>query len=418
MRPLLSALSALVLLSGCPSPPCAATARTDPSFGLPEGNSWSYDSERAEVSVGVSFSGACDPEDGPRPESVQAEVLSPSNAVLPSEVVAADLGNPFTASAIVRFMPTEGPGTYLVTVTFLPVGGRQSVTRLIVADRRTEPPTLELPGNCSHVSVMRSGTVVCDGVARFPSGQTQDVCSGAAHMSAGSTLWSYDGSTLTAFQEQDGGFQARRTTSTMGGGHVLVDEHRAFLVERTSSFPRVHRVMVEDTVPATPASLVLPGNPGAMAVKGDILFVANVTSTPDDFGLTASSICAFDVSGSSLSQIGCQDVPGEMVGAADGTFVTNQGNTLRAFSTRPDGTLLLVDTLTLPPGMSPIPLHLELFTGNWAHVSNLGVGSLVVRMKGGALHPEQYSLALYGTLPEYSWAAFPSSTKLWRNDPQ
>jgi streptogramin lyase len=243
------------------------------------------------------------------------------------------------------------------------------------------------------------------------------VCSGAAHSAAGGTLWSYDGNAVTAFQEQDGGFTLRRATSTTGG-HVLVEEHRAFLAQWTGSTPRVHRVTLEDTFPANSASSILPASPGAMTLKGDVLFVANSDSTLDTFGFASTGICAFDVSGNGLSQVGCQAVPGDMVGAADGTFITNQGNTLRAFTGRQDGTLLLVDTLTLPPGMSPRMFALQPFTGNWAEVFNLDTGTLVVRMKGGALHPEQYSLSLYSAGPEYSWANFNNSTKLWRNDPQ
>lgn len=417
MRAFLNALSALALLSGCPAPPCVAITRVDPSFAQSDENGWSYDSERTEVNVGVSFAGGCNSEEGPRPDSVQAEVLSPSNAVIPSEIVAADQGNPFSASATVRFMPSEGPGVYLVTVTFLPVGGRQAVTRLVLADRRAEPPTLDIAGGCSQVSVMRSGTVVCDGVARFPDGGTQEVFTSAAHMAAGSTLWSLDGYTLAAYQEMDGGFQLRRSTVAAEGGHLLVEEHRAFLAQQTRPLPRVQVVAAEGSSPVGTVSHLLPDNPGAMTVKGDTLFVANASSKPDTFGLTATGVCAFDVSGG-ISRLGCQEVPGEMIGAADGTFITHQANTLRAFSARQDGTLLLVDTLTLPPGMSPSPFETEPFTGGWAEVRNLGTGSLVVRMKGGALHAEQFSLSLFNARPDYSRANFPNSTKLWRNDPQ
>jgi hypothetical protein len=417
MRSLVLTLAAVLLLSGCPSPPCSGIAQSAPIMAPTDGTGWSYDSEPAEVTLSVGFAGGCNPEEGPRPDAVQAEVLSPSNAVIPSEVISSSLGDPFTASATVRFLPTEGAGTYLITVTFLPVGGRQSTTRLVIADRRTEPPSLEIPRTCTHLSVMRSGSVVCDGVARWPDGHSQDVCVGSPHAAAGNTLWCHDGTTVSALVEENGAFQLRSHSSVPGSVHILAEENRAFVADRTHGLARLFRLTLEQSFPFGPPAVVLPMDPGALVLKGDVLFVASLNSMPDDFGLSVTRVCAFDVSGNNLSQGSCQDVPGDVSAAANGTFITNQGNSLRAFAGTPEGKLLLLDTFALPQGMTPVTFQLETFVGSWAQLFDFSGGSLVVRMKDGALHPEQFAVSIDSARPEYSWAASNTSTKLWRNDP-
>ena len=226
MRALALALSSL-LLSGCPAPP---VCDVQPLPSVPEQRpSWVDDSGPALVILSALAGFDCAGE-GPAAQSVTGQVLSPTNASIPVKVEPEfQPGMEKLAGARLVFTPSEGPGTYLVTATFLPVGGRPSVSKLVVDDRRKEP-SRGFPRVCSAVARLASGPWVCDGwLYREDGGTEQLFPEGWATTAVGETLWAHQGSELRAWRVGAEGVQPLGEFATGDVSRLLAQEERLVL---------------------------------------------------------------------------------------------------------------------------------------------------------------------------------------------
>lgn len=430
MRAVLLTSAALLLLA-CPSPPVCVGISSAGTGAMPRQETWAYDSAPVEVPFEVGFSdvGCGSSQPGPRPDSVVAEVLGPSNARLPSEVVNASLGAAqVSATATVRFEPSEGPGTYLVTATFLPVGGRVSVTMLVIGDRRKEPPDVATFASCSEFSVMPSGVTVCDGVARWADGRTETLCAGAAHFNAENTLWCYDGDALAAFAEEGGTFRDRGRLTLGFGYHFLAEAQRVIAAQAYVSPPTLQRIDLLETGLQRGAPTLLSTAPGTLARDGDVLYVADSDpGTNPNTGFAEHDVCAYDARGPVLSLLGCQGLAGRVLAAAGKVLLTESNGTVRAFAGSPLQKLLLTDTLAVPSDWTPLGEPEDIFSGNWLQLYRPVTGPSVVRVVNGALRMEQFPELINGarSRPDHTWGLGTTSTtnsmsntvRLWKNDP-
>jgi hypothetical protein len=388
MRAPALAPSLLLLLAGCPSPgPCVlGGAREAP----PAQAGWEDDSSPVTVVLSALQGFACTGE-GPVASSVKAEVLSPTNAVVPVTVKPELDGTGAVTAASLTFTPTDGPGVYLVTATFLPVGGRPSLQVLVVDDRRDGPHAL-LPRSCRTLAGLPSGAWVCDGVPLGAgAGATPLFSADWEVAAAGSTLWAHGGNTLKAWRELDGVLQPAGEFASGDIFRVLALEDRALLF----SSNRTQVVSFSDGGLQLDGELPAVQGSSELSARDGRLFAPDPAVSADSAGNLVNRVCALPLAPGQASPDTCTELRGKVVGGWEGSYLTsetNVGTTLRAWAPTPDGRLLLTDTLLLPSDLTLLDPSDGLFSGHWPQVADLLTNAaLVAKVRGGSIVLERFS---------------------------
>jgi hypothetical protein len=414
MRALAPALTCL-LLSGCPSTPDCSV---QPVSTVPEERtSWADDSGPTLVAFSAQANFACSG-DGPGAESVTGQVLSPSNASIPVKVEPEfEPGTGRMAGARLIFTPTEGPGTYLVTATFLPVGGRPSQPKLVVDDRRKEP-FKAFPRACSAVARLPSGSWACDGVLYREDGGTEQLFPAGWNTTAvGNTLWAHQGNTLRAWQVDAGEVRPLGEYATGYAQRLLALEDQLVLFGAAGT----QRVSAADGGLRLEGSLNVDAPGKVMSVREGRLYVADEQPFSDALtGAFAHQVCSWTLASGNAPPDACTQLKGVVVGGWDGTFLTHapEANALRAWAPGPGGGLLLVDTLALPLDLSVLDAPDALFAGGWPQLTDSSGAALVAVVRGGKITVEHLSPmpggftsqqdATWGQLEDGGTAAWPT----------
>jgi|GEM_PF-3227768 len=386
MRALALAVTCCLLLSGCPGPPlvCSvADARAEP----PAQEGWQDDSGPVSVLLPALMGFACSGE-GPVASSATAEVLSPTNVSLPVTVEAQRDGIRATVAARVTFLPAEGPGLYLATATFLPVGGRPTSQILVVRDRR-EAPSTRLPRRCRTLAALPSGAWVCDGLLLGAGGADTRLFAPEWEVAAaGGTLWAHHGNTLMAWRELDGALQPLGEFATGYIFRALALEDRLVLFApgrvQVVTFPNGGLQLEAELSPSLVAHAAVTAHAGR-------LYLPEPQPEMDNFGNQNHRVCTVALAPAQAAPETCTVLRGQVVGGWNGDYLTLEGVTLRAWAPTQDGKLLLTDTLLLPAGLFTAEPADALFSGHWPQLPDPMGAALVTRVRGGRIAVEHFA---------------------------